>query len=369
MMNIKLKPLNQQVAVVIGASSGMGRATAQMLAERGAKVVVAARGEDGLRSLVEEICAKGGEAVYQTADVSDFEQVKAVANLAIQTYGRIDTWVGVAGVWITSKFSETKPEELRRILDVNLMGQAHGIWAALPHLKRNAENGGVGGALILFSSVLGQIGLPLTSAYCASKHGLNGLLDTLRVELIQDNLPISVTTVMPFGTNTPIYETGLTRLGFMPRPAPPIMQPEVVAEAVVYAAENPIRQVYGSGGAKAFALANQLMPELMDQVLAQLATAQNQSTEVPRSEDAPHGLYEAVPNFNVHGYFDNESVSRSPYVDLQTQHANADGLSEISAALQSIASNDLAQQSQYEVQAIQQFIEALIMQQNKVRVS
>jgi NAD(P)-dependent dehydrogenase (short-subunit alcohol dehydrogenase family) len=364
-MTIKLKSLKEQVVVVMGASSGMGRATAQMLADRGAKVVVAARGELGLRSLVQEIQAKGGEAIYQTADVSDFEQVKAVADLAIQAYGRIDTWVGVAGVWITSKFEDTKPEELKRILDVNLLGQAHGIWAALPYLKRNLEHGQPGGALILFSSVLGQIGLPLTSAYCASKHGLNGLIDTLRVELIQENLPISVTTIMPFGTNTPIYETGLTRLGFVPRPAPPIMQPEVVAEAVVYAAEHPIRQIYGSGGAKALALANQLMPELMDKVLAQLATAQNQSTNVPRQENAPHGLYQAVPDFRVHGYFDRESLSRSPYVDLQTHRGTLSpgGLSEISAALQSIEASDLAQNSQYKVHQISQFIQSLISQQ------
>jgi NAD(P)-dependent dehydrogenase (short-subunit alcohol dehydrogenase family) len=143
-------------------------------------------------------------------------------------HGRLDTWVGCAGVWVTSRFEDTKQEEFRQILEVNLIGQAHGAWAALPYLRRNLANGeAAGGALIAFSSVLGQIGLPLTSAYCASKHGLIGFLDSLRIELMQESVPISVMTTMPSGTNTPIYSTGLTRLGYIPRPAPPIIQPEI----------------------------------------------------------------------------------------------------------------------------------------------
>lgn len=134
MTNIQLKPINEQVVVVFGASSGIGRATALKFAERGAKVVVAARGEAGLQSLVAEIREKDGTAEYSVADAAEFEQVKRVADFAAEKYGRLDTSVGAAGVWVTAKFTDTKPEEFRRILEVNLLGQAHGIWAALPHL-------------------------------------------------------------------------------------------------------------------------------------------------------------------------------------------------------------------------------------------
>jgi NAD(P)-dependent dehydrogenase (short-subunit alcohol dehydrogenase family) len=119
-MSIKLKPLDRQVVVVFGASSGMGRAAALKFAQGGAKVVVAARGEAGLQSLVNEIKNAGGQAVYRVADAAKFNQVQSIADLAIQEYGRLDTWVGCAGVWVTSKFEDTKPEEFRQILELNL---------------------------------------------------------------------------------------------------------------------------------------------------------------------------------------------------------------------------------------------------------
>jgi NAD(P)-dependent dehydrogenase (short-subunit alcohol dehydrogenase family) len=369
-MNIKLKPLDQQVVVVFGASSGMGRATAIKFAQRGAKVVVAARGEAGLQSLVNEIQNAGGQAVYRVADAAKFDQVQAIADFAIQEYGRLDTWVGCAGVWVTSRFEDTKPEEFRQILEVNLMGQAHGAWAALPYLRQNLANGeSSGGAFIAFSSVLGQIGLPLTSAYCASKHGINGFLDSLRIELMQENVPISITNIMPFGTNTPIYSTGLTRLGYIPRPAPPIIQPEVVADAAIFAAEHPIRQIYGSGYGKTFALANQIMPEVMDTIFTELSTAKNQSTSIQQSEDVPNGLYNSVANYQTHGIFDDESIDYSPYVAFQMNPEVKDGLSEVSLALAAVLSSPAFAQSQYSAEILQSLIEDLITQQVRCRTN
>ncbi|MBD1997579.1 SDR family NAD(P)-dependent oxidoreductase [Oculatella sp. FACHB-28] len=339
-MTIKLKPIHDQVVVIFGASSGMGRATAKLLGAKGAKVVAAARGAEGLTSLKAEIEAEGGTCVTQVADVSAFEQVKDVADLAVERFERIDTWVGVAGVWATASFEETKPEELYRIIQVNLFGQAHGLWAALPHLKRNIARGEPGGAIICFSSVLGQLGHPMTSAYCASKHGLNGMIDALRIELQQQNVPISLTTIMPFGTNTPIYDTGLSRIGFTPRPAPPIVQPEVVAEAVVYAAEHPVRQVYGSGIAKALVMVNQLVPELMDDFMAVNLTPEKQKSKKQIAASEPNGLYVPVADWRVHGDFDDESIERSPYVLLQTGQDVSDGISEIEGTLNSVLTSD-----------------------------
>lgn len=162
---MRLKPTSQQMVVVFGASSGIGRATALRFAERGAKVVVSARSTEGLESLVEEIRSQGGEATAIPADATDFGQVRAVAAWAVQQYGRLDTWVHAAAVTVYATFEETTPEEFRRMLDVNLMGQVHGAKAALPYLREG------GGALILISSVEAIRALPYNSAYAASKHG------------------------------------------------------------------------------------------------------------------------------------------------------------------------------------------------------
>jgi NAD(P)-dependent dehydrogenase (short-subunit alcohol dehydrogenase family) len=192
----QLKPIEEQVVALMGASSGIGRETALRFAERGAKVVVSARGEEGLRSLVEEVRGKGGEATVVVADTSEYEQVKAVANRAVEEYGRLDTWVHLAGVGLFATFEQTTPEEFERVIAVNLMGQVYGAMAALPHLKREGR-----GALIHISSVEAKRSFPFHSAYAASKHGIDGFLEALRVELKHEGWPISVTQVMP-GTIT-----------------------------------------------------------------------------------------------------------------------------------------------------------------------
>ena len=179
-MQIKLKPINEQVVVVFGASSGIGRQAALDFAERGAKVVVAARSENGLKSLVEEIESKGGEAYYLIADAADFSQVKNVADSTIEKFGRLDTWVHSAGTFIFAKVEQTEPEEYKRLIEVNLLGQIYGAKAALPYLKKS------GGALIHISSVEAWRTVPFQSAYGASKHGIGGFVQALRAELAHD---------------------------------------------------------------------------------------------------------------------------------------------------------------------------------------
>src|SRR5215210_2533551 len=214
---MQLKPIEQQIVAVMGASSGIGRETALRFAKRGAKVVVSARGEEGLVSLAEEIRREGGEATAVVADTSDFEQVKAVADRAVEEYGRLDTWVHLAAVGLYATFEETTPEEFARVVDVNLMGQVYGAMAALPHLKREG-----GGALIHISSVEAKRSFPFHSAYGASKHGIDGFLEALRVELKHDGWPISVTQVMPGTINTPFFEKGRSKIGVKPVGIPPI---------------------------------------------------------------------------------------------------------------------------------------------------
>lgn len=145
---MQLKSINQQVVAIVGASSGIGRETALQFAARGAKLVVSARSKTGLETLVEEIRSRGGEAVAVPADVTNFEQVQAIANKAVEQYGRLDTWVHAAATGILARFDQIEPEEFKRVIDVNLMGQVYGAMVALPHLKREGR-----GALIHLSSM------------------------------------------------------------------------------------------------------------------------------------------------------------------------------------------------------------------------
>src|ERR671916_1055587 len=285
---VKLKPIENQVAVVMGASSGIGRETAFRLAKRGAKVVVAARSEAGLRSLEEEIRRLGGEARAVVADVSEFEQVEAVAQSAVEEYGRLDTWVHLAAAGLFAPFDQTEPEEFKRVVDVNLMGQVYGAMAALPHIKREG-----GGALVHVSSMGAKRSIPLQSAYCASKHGIDGFLEALRAELRREGAPVSVTQVMPATINTPLFDKVRTKLGVRPVAPPPIYQPGGVADAIPYAAEHPARDLVVGGAARAVMTGQQISPRLLDALLERFGFEVHYTDE-PKSEDDPDNLFEPV---------------------------------------------------------------------------
>src|SRR3712207_6776606 len=166
---MQLKPIEDQVVALMGASSGIGREAALRFAGRGAKVVASARNKEGLDSVVEEIRHRGGEATAVVADVTDFDQGKAVADTAAERYGRLDTWVHLAAVSIFAPFDDTTPEEFRQVVEIDLVGQAYGAMAALPHLKREGR-----GALVHVTSVVARRAVPLQGGYCAAKHGVDG---------------------------------------------------------------------------------------------------------------------------------------------------------------------------------------------------
>jgi NAD(P)-dependent dehydrogenase (short-subunit alcohol dehydrogenase family) len=297
---MQLKPINQQVVAVVGASSGIGRETALEFARRGAKVVVSARSEPGLNSLVDEIRADGGEATAIVADVSVFEQVKAIADKAVEVYGRLDTWVHCPAIVVFATFENTTPEEFQRVVDVSLMGQVYGAMVALPHLKREGR-----GALIHISSVLGRRSVPLQSSYCAAKHGMEGFLEALRVELQHEKVPISVTSVKPAAINTPFYNKCRTKIGVKPVGLPPLYKPSLVADAILYAAEHPTRDMMVGDAARMIDLLQRLSPSLVDSLL-QVIGFPFQRTNEPKSEDAPNNLYEPVPIYDrVEGDFGN----------------------------------------------------------------
>jgi NAD(P)-dependent dehydrogenase (short-subunit alcohol dehydrogenase family) len=313
---MKLKPVEDQVVALMGASSGIGRETALRFAQRGAKVVVSARGEEGLGSLVEEIRGRGGEATAVVADVTDFGQVEAVAGRAAGTYGRLDTWVHLAGVSVFAPFDQTTPEEFRRVVEIDLIGQAHGAMAALPHLKREGR-----GALVHVTSVVARRAVPLQSAYCAAKHGADGLLESLRVELRHQGWPIGVTNVMPAAINTPFFDKARTRLGVKPKGFPPLYAPGVVADAILYAAEKAPRDVVAGGAGKGMILGQRLSPRILDAVMVRGGFG-TQMTDDPKSAADPDGLFGPMPGqTRTDGDFEGQTLRRSLLTWLDTHPA------------------------------------------------
>lgn len=300
---MQLKPINQQIVAVLGASSGIGRRTALQFAKRGAKLVVSARSQAGLESLINEIQLVGGDAIAVVADVSDFEQVKAIADKAVSHYGRLDTWVHAAATAVFATFDNITPEEFKRVIDVSLMGQVYGAMAALPHLKNEGR-----GALIHVSSMEGVRSLPYQSPYSSAKHGVEGFLEALRVELRHEKIPISVTSIKPSVINTPFYNKGRTKLGVKPTGIPPYYDPSLVADAILYAAENPTRDFIVGDVGKVLDILQRLSPSLVDNILL-LIGFQFQKTNEPKSQDEPDNLFAPIQGYDrVEGDFGNLEI-------------------------------------------------------------
>ncbi len=312
---MQLKSIDQQVVVVMGASSGIGRETALRFAERGARVVVSARSEPGLRSLVEEIRRAGGEATAIAADVAEFAQVEAVAARAVERYGRLDTWVHLAAVGLYATVEQTTPEEFQRVIEVNLLGQIHGAKAALPHLKREGR-----GALIHVSSIEARRAMPLHSAYAAAKHGIDGFLEAFRVELRHEGVPVNVAQILPASINTPFFNKARNKMDVKPMGAPPIYQPGIVADAILYAAEHPVRDLIVGGAGKQILQTQRLSPRLLDALLARFGF-RLQQTDDPEPGD-PNNLWGALPEYDrVEGDFSDQARARSYTTWLDTHPA------------------------------------------------
>lgn len=310
---ITLRPLAEQVVVVMGASSGIGRETALQLAARGAKVVAAARDGSALDSLVAAISDAGGQAVAAVADTTDAAQTQAVGDLAETRFGGLDTWVHAAGVALYARFEHTRPEEFARVIEVDLLGPVHGAFAALPHLRRRGQ-----GAFISVSSVEARRALPYHSAYAAAKHGVDGFLEALRVELRQEGVPISITNVLPGSINTPLFDKARTRLGVKPMPIPPIYQPATVARVILHAAEHPARDLVAGGAGKALLATQRLSPRALDALLVR-AGFRTQRTDEAKSDEAGDNLFAPLTGWGrVEGSFGRGALERSAYNWVET---------------------------------------------------
>ena len=286
-MEVKLKKLEDQVVVITGASSGIGLVTARKAAARGARLVVAARAEDALRRLTEEINSKGGEAVYVVADVGREEDVRRIAETAEGRFGGFDTWVNNAGVSIYGRLLETPVEDMRRMFDTNFWGTVYGSLVAAASLRRR------GGALINVGSTLSDRAIPIQGAYSASKHAVKGFTDALRMELEEEGAPVSVTLVKPATIDTPYREHAKNLLEEEPALPPPAYAPESVADAILHCAETPVRDVYVGASAKALSLAEKYAPRLTDKAMETFMFDAQQKDDEPARGDRHRGLYEA----------------------------------------------------------------------------
>jgi short-subunit dehydrogenase len=259
-MNIELKPLSDQVMLITGASSGIGLVTARTAAGRGAKVMLVARDEGALRRAVDDIVAAGGHAAWAVADVGDAAQLAQAAEQALTRWGRIDTWVNDAGVGIVARLVDTPLAEHHRIFRTNYFGVVNGATIAVRHLRER------GGALITVASIAADVPAPMLGAYAATKHAVRAFIETLRMELRADAAPVSVTLIKPSGIDTPfaLHSANHARgAAVIPKP---VYAPELVAEAILDAAEIPRRDVTVGGAGRLQVLLATHFPALLDRL-------------------------------------------------------------------------------------------------------
>ncbi|HVY25718.1 MAG TPA: SDR family oxidoreductase [Polyangiaceae bacterium] len=280
---MEFQTLAGKVAVVTGASSGVGRAIARELGARGAKVGLIARNLDGLEAAAREIKQLGGEAMVLPLDVSDADAVSAAADRVVAAWSQLDIWVNDAMVSVFSPISRVTPQEFRRVTEVNYLGFVHGTLAALRHMR--AANSGV---LIQIGSALAYRSIPLQSAYCASKAAIRGFTDSLRSELIHERSRIAVCMVQLPAVNTPQFEVVRNRLGGHPQPVPPIYQPEVIAREVMHCILRPRREVWIGWSTVKAILAQRVMPGLLDRFAAKYAWDAQTTRHLPPGHPVEH---------------------------------------------------------------------------------
>ena len=303
--------MQEEIVVVTGASAGVGRAVARAFGKRRAKVGLIARGRDGLEAAKREIEQSGGEAIVLPLDVSDHDAVEQAASEVESHFGPIDIWVNNAMLSVFSPIMEMKPEEYRRVTEVTYLGYVWGTLAALRRMKPRDR-----GAIVQVGSALAYRGIPLQSAYCAAKHAVQGFHDSLRSELIHDGSSVRVVMVQMPALNTPQFRWVKSRLPRKAQPVPPIFQPEVAAEAVVWAAYSERREINVGWPTTKAVVGNNFFPGFGDWYLAKNGY-EAQMVDEPEDPDRPNNLWEPLPGDpGAHGVFDDRARDVSVELEL-----------------------------------------------------
>lgn len=297
---------NPDVVVITGASAGVGRATAANFARRGARIGLLARGRSRLEAAKAEVESLGGRAIALPTDVADSAAVEAAADAVEREFGPIDIWVNNAMATVFSPAWEVTPDELRRATEVTYLGAAHGTLAALRRMRPRNH-----GTIVQVGSALAYRAIPLQAPYCAAKHALRGYTDAVRCELLHEGSKVHLTMVHLPALNTPQFSWGRTRLPNHPQPVPPIFQPEVAADAIVWAAYHRRREVFVGWPTVKAVFGNKLAPRYADRKLAEMGY-EAQQTQEPLPPGRPDNLFEPAPgDYGAHGVFDARARARS----------------------------------------------------------
>jgi NAD(P)-dependent dehydrogenase (short-subunit alcohol dehydrogenase family) len=297
---------HRQVVVVTGASAGVGRATVRAFAKSGCDIGLIARGPDGLNAACREVEQSGGRAIACEVDVADAAAVENAADQIEQSLGPIDVWVNNAMTSVFSPFSEMSADEFRRVTDVTYLGFVYGTMSALKRMKPRDR-----GAIVQVGSALTYRGIPLQSAYCGAKHAIQGFTEAVRCELIHDRSNVHITMVQLPAMNTPQFRWVKSRLPRKSQPVPPIYEPEVAANAIVWAANHRRRDLYVGGSTAVAIIGNKLAPGLGDWYLGKTGF-DSQMTDEPADPARPFNLWKPVPgDHGAHGVFGNRSSNRS----------------------------------------------------------
>ncbi len=319
------KPLEQQVVVIAGASSGIGRATARAAGRRGAKVVVSARNGAALEATVAEIEAAGGEALAVSADATSAGDNEALCARAVERFGRIDTFVCSIMVTVYAEVTELDAEELRRVMDVNFLGRFHAYRAALPHLQASR------GTFVDVNSGLAYRGIPLQAAYCASKAAGRVFFESARVEQEKHRTGVDISLILPGGINTPQFDRGRQKLGLQPQPVPPIYQPEIVAEAVLHCCVRPQRELPVTWASQKLLWGQKLSPRAGDHVLLRNGW-KGQTTGEAKPADSPDNLYETLAGDpGAHGRFDDAAKGSSAWTEARIRLGKTGSIAALAA--------------------------------------
>jgi NAD(P)-dependent dehydrogenase (short-subunit alcohol dehydrogenase family) len=301
-----------RVIAITGASAGIGRALAGLYGQRGDSVALMARGSDGLEGARRDVESTGGRALVLPLDVADADAVEAAAERIEADLGPIDVWINNAMVSVFSPVLEMRPEEYRRVTDVTYHGAVWGTLAALRRMRPRDR-----GTIVLIGSALAYRGIPLQAAYCGAKHAMQGFHDSLRTELMHDGSNVNVTMVQLPAVNTPQFGWVKSRLRYKGQPVPPIFQPELIAEGIAWAVDNPeaTRELVIGWPALKAIVGNKLAPGYADRVLARNGYS-SQQTDEPEDPDRPHNLWEPVDgpgggDHGAHGAFDADARDSS----------------------------------------------------------
>jgi NAD(P)-dependent dehydrogenase (short-subunit alcohol dehydrogenase family) len=299
------------IALVTGASAGVGRATARRLAAEGYDVALLARGREGLEATRTEIERLGRRALAVPADVADEAQIAEAAERTESTLGPIDLWVNNAMTTVFAPFMEIEPDEFRRVTEVTYLGVVWGTRAALRRMVPRDR-----GSIVLVGSALAYRGIPLQSAYCGSKHAIKGFFESVRSELLHDGSSVRISIVELPALNTPQFDQCRTRLPKQPQPVPPIYQPEVAADAIAWTARTGEREIYVGAPTWKTILGERIAPGFADRYLAKNGW-DGQLADQPVNGDRPDNLFAPVEgDHGAHGQFDQGSRRRSPLLWL-----------------------------------------------------